>query len=208
MKKLDLSKKYKHYFSAKVQPGIAEFPEIAQYLSIKGIGDPSHVEFAEKVQALYAVSYVIKFICKGGANDFVVPKLEGLWSFDESKYSDVSIVDAPGKIPRKDWQYILLIRMPEFVKTSDIRAAKETAIKKKKIALAEYVEAYEMREGKVVQILHTGPFDKEPESLLKMDELIKKNNFRRNGLHHEIYLSDFRKTPPEKLKTILREPVK
>lgn len=208
MKKLDLTKKYKQYFSANTKPEITEFPEIVQYVSIKGVGDPSQPEFAESVQALYATSYAIKFICKEREKDFVVSKLEGLWWFDESKYSDVTIASAPGKVARKDWQYILLIRMPEFVKKSDIQTAKETTIGKKKIALAEYVEPYEMREGKVVQILHIGPFDKEPVSLLKMDEVIRKNNFQKNGLHHEIYLSDFRNTPSEKLKTILREPVR
>ena len=153
MKKLDLSKKYKHYFTADQQPGIAEFPELVQYVSIKGIGDPSQAEFAEKVQALYATSYAIKFICKARENDFVVPKLEGLWWFDESKYREVTIADAPKKVSREDWQYILLIRMPDFVNHSDITAAKEMMVGKKKIGLAESVEPYKMKEGKVVQIL-------------------------------------------------------
>lgn len=205
--KLDLSKKFKPYFTASRKPEVVEFEE-SQYVSITGSGDPSKQEFAEKVQALYAVSYAIKFGCKMKDNDFVVPKLEGLWWFDESKYHNVQLSTAPKIVDRKDWQYKLLIRMPDFVGQSDIIEAQENVIKKKKIMLAGDVEHYKLHEGMTIQILHTGPFDKEHESLQKLAEFMKANDLKRNGLHHEIYLSDFRKTPPEKLKTILREPVK
>lgn len=141
-------------------------------------------------------------------NDFVVPKLEALWSFDDKKYKDISMDEAPVKIPRSEWNYRIMIRMPDFVTREQTKAAIDTVANKKLIELAKAIEFYEMTEGKVVQILHVGPFENEPQTLKKIQEFTTKNNLQKNGLHHEIYLSDFRKTSPEKLKTILREPVK
>lgn len=98
--------------------------------------------------------------------------------------------------------------MPDFVGEEEVRLAIQQVISKKQLALAEGVTLYPMSEGKVVQILHTGPFDQEVRTLLKMQDFMAAHQLQRNGLHHEIYLFDFRKTPPEKLKTILREPVR
>jgi hypothetical protein len=98
--------------------------------------------------------------------------------------------------------------MPDYVTKHDVKSAAETVVAKKQIQLAGDVEFYTMAEGKTVQMLHVGPFDKEPETLKEMKTCMQAHNFKKNGLHHEIYLSDFRKTAPEKLRTILREPVK
>ena len=116
--------------------------------------------------------------------------------------------DAPLKIPRNEWIYRLMIRMPDFITQHQIDSAINIVINKKQIDLAKSIEFYEMNEGKVVQILHIGPFENETQTLKIIQEYSKANNLQKNGLHHEIYLSDFRKTSPEKLKTILREPVK
>lgn len=207
MKKLDLTKEYKKYYSAKTKPAILNI-ESAQYLSIVGKGDPSDKLFAENIEALYSVAYTIKFSFKTINKDFVVAKLEGLWWYDEEKYKDISISDSPKLIPRSEWEYRLLIRLPEFVNDKDIDLAIKTVLEKKWIQKAKLIEFFKMNEGKVVQILHIGPFDKEPETLQVMTDFIRENKFLKNGLHHEIYLSDFRKTEPQKLKTILREPVK
>ncbi|MNJ84357.1 hypothetical protein D3C87_18080 [compost metagenome] len=207
MTKLDLTKEYKAYYTAKSNPELLTI-EKAQFLSITGKGDPSEKAYADKLQALYAVAYTVKFLCKALDKDFVVAKLEGLWSFDEHKYSGVTMDEAPLKIPRSEWDYRMLIRMPEFVTKEQMEQAVKTVITKKQIQLATEIEWYEMEEGKVIQILHVGSFDNEPETLKKIQKFSQENKLSKNGLHHEIYLSDFNKTAPEKLKTILREPVK
>ncbi|MNQ00865.1 Bacterial transcription activator, effector binding domain [compost metagenome] len=207
MSKLDLTKTDKIYYKAKTTPEIV-FIEKANYISLTGKGDPSGKDFSEKIQALYTTAYVIKFMQKAMNNDFVVPKLEALWGFDNEKYASVSMDEAPQKIPRSEWNYRIMIRMPDFVTQEQTEEAIMIAVNKKQNALAKTIEFFEMEEGKVIQILHIGPFETEPQTLKKIQEFSTENNLLQNGLHHEIYLSDFRKTAPEKLKTILREPVK
>lgn len=207
MEKLDLTKKYKAYYTAKPKPEIVTIPP-TRYLSIEGLGDPSQPLFTEKLQALYPVAYTLKFICKSRGQDFVVPKLEGLWWYDENKYPNVTFTGTPTNVKREDWQYRLLIRIPDFVKESDVVNAIAVVQEKKQVEPAGEIRMHELNEGKVVQMLHVGPFDKEPETLQKIYAFTKEHDLKKNGLHHEIYLSDFRKTPPEKLKTILREPVR
>lgn len=207
MEKLDLTKKYKSYFTAKTKPELVHI-EPAQFISICGKGDPSEKPFADRVEALYSTAYTIKFEFKAKDKDFVVSKLEGLWWFDETKYVSKSIATAPADIPRREWEYRLLIRMPDFVSKKDIDKATICVIEKKNIQVAKAIEYFTMTEGKSVQMLHVGPFSQEPETLRQIAAFVEVNKLIKNGLHHEIYLSDFRKTAPNKLKTILREPVK
>jgi hypothetical protein len=207
MEKLNMTKTYKTYYSAKNKPELVAVKP-AQFISIAGKGDPSEQAYANHLQALYAVAYTIKFMCKDLGKDFVVAKLEGLWSFDESKYKGLSITDSAAKVPRSEWLYRMLLRLPDFVSKRMLAEAIQTVLAKKQLSLAKQVEWFEMNEGKVVQMLHKGPFNTEPETLLQMQQFIQTHNLKRNGLHHEIYLSDVNKTPPEKLRTILREPVK
>ena len=205
MEKVDLTKINKNYFSSNSIPKIVELGEY-NYLSISGKGDPSSQMFSEDIQAMFSLAYAIKFASK--PKDFVVSKFEGLWSFDEKKYSKVTISDAPKLIPRSEWEYQLLIMLPDFITKEIVEQQKKVVFAKKGIEKVREIEFLKMQEGKCVQILHVGLFDTEPESLLKIQEFCLKNNLGKNGLHHEIYLSDFRKTAPEKLKTILREPIK
>ncbi len=207
MTKLDLTKEYKAYYTAKSKPELVTI-EKARFLSMTGKGDPSGEGYADNLEALYSVAYTLKFRCKEAGNDFVVAKLEGLWNFDEEKYKGITVHEAPLKIPRSEWNYRMLIRMPDFVTKEHLEQAVETVVRKKQISLASNVEWYEMEEGKVVQMLHVGPFSDEPETLKQIMAFCEEHKLSKNGLHHEIYLSDFRKTVPEKLKTILREPVK
>lgn len=207
MEKLDLAKKHRDYYTAKQEPEVLEITA-AQFLSITGKGDPSGKGFSDKIQTLYATAYTLKFMYKALGQDFVVAKLEGLWGYDEEKYRDISMREAPEKIPRSEWSYRMLIRLPEFVTEDMMKKAIDSVINKKQILMAKEVEFYNMLEGKVVQMLHIGPFSDEHETLEQIQLFIHANNFKRNGLHHEIYLSDFRKTPAHRLKTILREPVK
>lgn len=206
MEKTDLTKVFKHYYTAKAKPELIKIGP-AQFISITGKGDPSGDAFAESIQALYTAAYGIKFFYKAKEKDFVVSKLEGLWQFDLAKYKGISMADAPAKIPRSEWEYRLLIRMPDFVSRQVVEnTLPEISIKKENESVKE-VEWFEMYEGNCVQMLHTGPFSKEPESLALMAQYMAEQGLTHNGLHHEIYLSDFRKTEPAKLKTILREPV-
>ena len=206
MEKLDLSKEYKQYYTAKAKPELVTI-EKASFLSICGKGDPSAPAFAERVEALYTTAYTIKFACKGEGKDFVVAKLEGLWWYDQERYGGLTMTEAPGKIPREEWEYRLLIRMPEFVSEQEVVSAIDVVLKKKAIALVSDIRFFEMEEGQCVQMLHVGPFDKEPETLKVMKGFMDEKGLKQNGLHHEIYLSDFRKVAAGKLRTILREPV-
>lgn len=207
MEKLDLTRAYRKFFTAGNHPEVVEL-ERASYLSLTGKGDPSGEQFARDIEALYSVAYAVKFRCKGEGNDFVVAQLEGLWWYDEERYPGFTIDSASVSVPRSEWEYRLLIRLPDFATEEHVKQAVHSVREKKKMETAEKVGYFELEEGKCVQILHTGPFDKEADTLKVMGEFIRQNNFQKNGHHHEIYLSDFRKTPPEKLKTILREPVK
>lgn len=207
MAKLDLTKKYKTYFSANPTPELVEIEE-ANFISICGKGDPSDKAFTNKIEVLYPVAYAIKFECREKNKDFVVSKLEGLWWFDEKKHTNKTLVNAASDVPRSEWEYRLLIRMPDFVTAKDFHSAVKTVVKKKKSQHPLELEFFTMSEGKCIQMLHVGPYSTEPETLKQIGIFSEANNLIKNGHHHEIYLSDFRKTKPEKLKTIIREPVK
>lgn len=207
MEKLDLTKKYKTYFTAKTQPEIIEI-EKAFFIALCGKGDPSGEAFAKAIEAMYSTAYTIKFACKAEGNDFVVSKLEGQWWFDETRFMGQTMYTTAVEVPRSEWEYRLLIRMPDFVSAEKMEAAKSIVAHQKGIQKATEIEWHTLEEGKCVQMLHVGPFSTEPESLKVMSDFMDTHQFTKNGLHHEIYLSDFRKTAPEKLRTILREPVK
>jgi hypothetical protein len=206
MNKIDLTKTDKHYFTAKVTPDIVALSK-AKYISIPGKGDPSAREFSENIEALYSTAYQLKFHSKNNGQDFVVSKLEGLWWFDEALFKTIPLADAPVEVPRIKWQYRLLIRVPDFINQISIDIAKHTALKKKKLTRINKIECFELNEATAVQVLHIGTFETETISLAKLDSFIKDNHLSRNGVHHEIYLSDFRTTAPDRLRTILREPV-
>jgi len=197
--KLDLTKEYKTYYTAKTTPEVVEFDEIP-FLTIEGRGEPGGKEFTGKVGALYSLAYGVKNIYKKQGKDFGVPKLEGLWWVE----SDIPALE----VPREEWLWKLLIRMPDFVTSEIVERARDEVFKKKGIELIKEIKFEKMKEGKCVQILHIGPYSTEPESLAKMEKLMEEKNLVKNGLHHEIYLSDPRRVPEEKWKTILRQPVK
>ncbi|PST84954.1 hypothetical protein C7T94_02205 [Pedobacter yulinensis] len=207
MEKLDLTKRYKTYFSAVSEPEIVQI-EPAQFISLTGKGDPSDEAFTQHIKALYITAYTIKARFKTEGKDFAVSKLEGLWWFDEDRFGRPAIWEAPGKIPRSEWGYRLLIRLPEYVTENDVKSAVKAAFRKKRLPLIHNVEFCCLHEGKCVQMLHVGPFATELETLKEITSVIQEQGFAKNGLHHEIYLSDFRRTAPDKLKTILREPVR
>ncbi|MBI3140221.1 MAG: GyrI-like domain-containing protein [Sphingobacteriales bacterium] len=207
MEKTDLLKQYKPYYSATAKPVLSRNGPVS-YISVCGKGDPSGPVFAENIGALYRTAYTIKAYCKKQQKDFTVPKLEGLWWYDEKKYGSHTMAAAPGHIPREEWEYRLLIRMPGFVRAEMLVQARETIISLKEMKSAPEIDWFVMDEGEVIRVLHTGPFATEPATLGKIQDFMKERGLVRNGLHHEIYLSDFRRTAADRLKTILCEPVK
>ena len=199
MSKLDLLREYKSYYNAGKNPEIVEFDE-ANYLTIEGIGEPAGKMFVSKVEALYPLAYGIKKICKEQDKDFGVPKLEGLWWVEG---------DTPAlEIPRSEWRWKLLIRMPEFITKELMFSAQLIVAKKKKNELVQKIALEKMTEGKCVQIMHIGPYSTEHKTINELMAFIDANGISVNGKHHEIYLSDPRKNKPDKMKTIIRYPVK
>lgn len=200
MDKLELTKMYKTYYKANAEPELVGFGE-APYLTIAGQGDPNGERFAQAAAVLYAAAYGVKALGKAQGTDFTVPKLEGLWWVES---------DQPAlEVPRQEWRWKLLIRMPDFITGALAAEAKEkTALKKKELVGDNTRVAYEtMAEGLCVQMLHVGPYESEPETAERMHAYMEARGLVQNGLHHEIYLTDPRKTPPSGWKTILRFPV-
>ena len=205
----DFKKEYKEFYSPKNKPEIVNVPP-ANYISVKGIGDPNDEggAYRQAIGVLYAVAYTLKMSYKTdykieGFFEYVVPPLEGFWwqnGICGIDYSDKS-----------SFNWISVIRLPDFVSEEDFEWAVKTASKKKKIDCSS-AEFLTVDEGLCVQIMHTGPFDEEPATVALMDEYIEKNgyvnNFTDKRLHHEIYMSDARKVAPEKWKTVIRHPIR
>ena len=199
MIKTDLVKEDKAYYTAKVNPELREFNNL-NYISILGVGEPAGIHFTNAVEALYPLAYAIRSIYKAKELIFSVPKLEGLWWVNSDKNAL--------EVPKNEWHWKLLIRMPDFVRKEEVEIAKSIVIKKKGISLVNQIEFEILNESQCVQIMHVGPYSTEPDTLKKMKEFMDSLGLTENGLHHEIYLSDPRKTCPEKMKTIIRQPVK
>lgn len=188
----------KTLYTARKVPEIIEIPE-GRFLTFVGRGAPESEVFQQAIGALYAVAYGLKFNLKAGGKDFRVPALEGLWWVD----------DPPAWLttPREQWNWKLLIRMPDVVTDDLFSRVRQQAIAKKKAPEIGQVEFETFAEGLVAQVLHVGPFSAEPETIQRLHAFIQESGYKPRGLHHELYLSDFRRTAPEKLKTILRQPV-
>lgn len=198
--KVDLFKLHKDEYAATRKPGLVDIKK-AVYLSIEGQGAPGGPVFTAKVQALYSIAYTVMMTRKfGGKQDYGVCKLECLWRMDSEKSFE--------KVPPDLWRWRLLIRTPDFVKPTEIKKAAAVLIEKGKPADVNEVKLEPMAEGLCVQMLHVGPYDKEPETVRAMQAFAEGKGLAFHGLHHEIYISDPRRIPPERLKTILRHPVK
>lgn len=205
----DFKKEYKEFYMSKDKPQILEIPTM-NYVAVRGQGDPNEEggAYQRAIAVLYAVAYTIKMSKLGdhrieGYFDFVVPPLEGFW-WQEG----VDGVDYSGK---NTFQWISVIRLPDFVTREDFTWAVSEAERKKKLDCSG-AEFLTITEGLCVQILHQGPFDEEPATVAVMDAWLKEQgyetDFSDTRLHHEIYLSDARKVSPEKWKTVIRHPVR
>jgi hypothetical protein len=199
--KIDLFKLHKDQYVASKQPQFVEIPE-ARYLAVSGRGEPGGEEFAAKIGALYGVAYTVKMTRKfAGKQDYTVCKLEGQWWVDGERQNFAAT-------DRKQWNWKLLIRTPDFVRDEELNEAVTTLLQKGKEPEVRQVGFESFAEGTCVQMLHVGPYDSEPETILKMQAFTEEQGMELRGRHHEIYLSDPRRVPPERLKTILRHPVK
>jgi len=202
--KIDFKREYKFLFSAAAkEPQKVDVPDF-KYLMIDGQGDPNTVpEFSTKIQALYGLAYTMKFMLKQGspAVDFVVPPLSGLWCAE-----DITAFHANRK---HEWRWTLMILQPDAVTPELLEKAKaKVAAKKEAPPSAGQVRLAVLQEGLAVQILHIGPYSTEGPTIARLHDFMKENGYTFNGRHHEIYLGDPRRSQPEKLKTIIRQPVK
>lgn len=198
--KLDLYKAHKTEYAVKREPALFEIGP-AQYLAIEGAGHPEEGEaFQESIAALYGAAFTIKMTRKAaGLGDYKVCALEGLWWGKRPDfYND----------PKSEWSWKLLIRTPEFVGAADLAAAAAALLKKGKGEAVRRVRLETIKEGPCIQAMHIGPYATECETIAAMAAFAEREGLTFHGLHHEIYLGDPRRTAPEKLKTILRLPVK
>ncbi|MDE0012035.1 MAG: GyrI-like domain-containing protein [Candidatus Poribacteria bacterium] len=198
--KLDLKKEYKRYFYPDIVPEIFRL-EPFRYLLIEGSGSPDSKEFSESCSTLFSAMYTIKFQKKNENMDFIVPPLEGLW------WSE-NISDFANNI-RDNWQWLLMIMLPEYIVLTDLKEALiELKKKNKKTNLHEKLRIEKLSEDVVVQVMYEGPFSGEGDTIRNMHSFAETLGYELIGKHHEIYLSDFRRTDPQKLKTVLRQPIK
>jgi len=185
-------------YSAKTDPEIVEVPD-AWCLTLEGAGAPEGPAFQQAVEALYGLAYTLKFQLKAEGKDFKVPPLEGLWWVERPEEF--------ARTPREQWQWQLLIRMPGGLAEEQVAAVRIQAAEKKQNPRIRDVRFERFAEGTAAQVLHVGPFSEEGPAIARLHAFIVERGYRLRGRHHEVYLSDFRRTAPEKLKTILRQPV-
>lgn len=205
----DFKKEYRELYMPKNKPEIVTVPK-ANYIAVRGKGNPNIKggAYQQAIGVLYAVAYTLKMSYKTdykieGFFEYVVPPLEGFWWQEDAEGADYGNKDA--------FHWISVIRLPDFITKENFDWAVRTATKKKGIDCSS-AEFLTIEEGLCVQIMHYGSFDDEPQTVALMDKYLKENgyinDFTDNRLHHEIYLSDARRIPPEKWKTVVRHPIK
>lgn len=203
MKKIDYKKELKQFYKPSAKK--IEFVEVPEmnFLMINGKGDPNtSTEYQNAVEALFAVSYAVKFLIKKSdlQIDYGVMPLEGLWWIDDMNEFDINNKD--------NWKWTAMIMQPEIVTKDHIETAIEQVKKKKNLVALPKIEFKTFIEGKSAQTLYIGHFKDEGPTIEKIHNFIKENGFSLSGKHHEIYLSDVRKAKPENWKTIIRQPLK
>ncbi|HUP17727.1 MAG TPA: GyrI-like domain-containing protein [Acidimicrobiia bacterium] len=203
MIKTDFKKELRELFGPPTKDFVlVRVPQLA-FLMVDGVGDPNTAQsYAEAVEALYSVSYALKFASKKELeHDYVVPPLEGLWWADDPA--------AFVKREKNEWRWTMMIMQPNWITEGMATAAIETSARNKELPALPGLRFDGLLEGLSLQIMHIGSFESEGPTLARLhSEYMPAHGFTFNGPHHEIYLGDPRKTAPEKLKTILRQPVK
>ncbi len=203
MQKIDHKKIFKHLYKPSAKKvEIVNVPKM-NFLMIDGKGDPNtSQEFQDAVEALFGLSYTVKFMVKKGdmAIDYAVMPLEGLWWIDDM--SKFSVED------KSDWKWTLMMMQPEFVTPDLIENGIEELRRKKDPVALPKIRFEFFEEGKSAQVMHIGPFSEEGPTVEKVHQFIAENGFERRGKHHEIYLSDIRRGNPANWKTVIRQPMK
>jgi hypothetical protein len=202
MSKIDLRKELKHLYNPSAREVlVVKVPPIS-FLLIDGAGDPNiSPQYQQAVEALFSLSYALKFtIKKSNGLDYAVMPLEGLWwAQDPSQFS----------MSHKDiWEWTAMIRQPEQVTSELVAQARAEVAKKKGLPALERVRFETYDEGLSAQLMHLGPYAAEEPTIARLHNFIRENGYEPNGKHHEIYLNDLRKTAAERLKTVLRQPVR
>ena len=223
----DFKKEYKEFYMPKNKPEIVKIPPM-NYVAVRGKGNPNVEcgDYQQAISILYAVAYTLKMSYKTdykieGFFEYVVPPLEGFWWQGEQHPVDAEMrtdrTDRRENVKGIDYSnkdtfnWISVIRLPDFITEKDFAWAVQTATKKKKIDCSP-AEFLTIDEGLCVKIMHQGSFDSEPATVALLEDYLKEqgyeNNINEQRLHHEIYMSDARKVAPEKWKTVIRHPIK
>ncbi|MBI4316518.1 MAG: GyrI-like domain-containing protein [Chloroflexi bacterium] len=201
MKKVDLRKQYKHLYAPSAKAvGVVDVPPL-NFLMIDGQGNPNtSPDFGAALEALYAMSYTLKFAVKLGkpAIDYPVMALEGLWWTDDMSRFSVDVKDL--------WKWTAMMMQPEFVTQAMVDEARAQVARKKNPAALPKVRFEVFHEGPCAQIMHIGPYATEGPTIKRLHVFIEEGGHTLRGKHHEIYLSDPRRAAPEKLKTVIRQP--
>lgn len=206
----DYKKEYKEFYQPKKTPVLIEVPKM-NFVAVKGEGNPNEEggAYQKALEILYGIAFTIRMSKKSGKElegyfEYVVPPMEGLWQMKDGAAG----VDYDHK---ENFAWISMIRLPDFVSEAIFDWAKETVTNKKKIDCSA-AKFFSFEEGLCVQCMHIGPYDDEPATVRLMEQFAAEQgyeqDFSETRLHHEIYLGDPRKTAPEKLKTVIRHPVK
>jgi hypothetical protein len=198
--KIDLYQQHKDQYVQAKRPVLVTVGK-ATYLAIDGRGAPGGEVFSARVGALYAAAYTLKMTRKfAGQQDYTICKLEALWWLDGDSSDWASV-------PRDQWNWRLMIRTPDFIKQQELDKAVQVLLDKGKEPEVRQVRLEAMAEGRCVQVLHAGPYDQVGRTMTALCEFAQSQGLEFSGRHHEIYLSDPRRVAPERLKTIVREPV-
>ena len=197
--KLDLYKQHKAEYAAKKTPALVTV-KAAAYLTIAGRGEPGGEAFTDSMGGLYGAAYTIKFASKFAGKDYKVCPPEGLWWCGRKRDFFTE--------PRDKWSWKLLIRTPDFITAADLAKACETLLAKGETPAVRNVRLETFEEGLCVQMLHVGPYTAEAATIEIMMQFVHNQKLKCHGKHHEIYLSDPRRVAPERLRTVLRYPVR
>jgi len=200
MTTIDLKKKLKPLYAASAKaPSMVEVPSLGCVM-VDGKGEPGGTVFQEAAGSLYSVAYTLKFTFKKERSiDYPVMPLEGLWHSDSMEHFLAQ--------KREDWKWTLFIVLPDAVARKDVDRAISDVKKKAKFPRFPDVRFEKLKEGRCAQVLHVGPYSTERETIDRLHAFLRERGYRPRGSHHEIYLGDPRRARPEKLKTILRQPV-
>ena len=204
--KIEWKKTEKNFYLPGGNPTVVDIPKM-KYFCINGVGNPNHEAFQEKITVLYGLAYGVRMMPKSGFapvgyEEYTVYPLEGIWDLTEEGRRTSSL-------DKDQLVYKIMIRQPDFVTQEVFDLAKAKVNKKSPITLLDQVSFEEIEDGHCVQMMHIGTFDSEYLSFVRMDEYLKAQGMsRKSKIHKEIYISDFRKTKPEELKTVLRYFVK